>query len=389
MKTEPAAPYWRLSGFYLFYFASIGVLVPYWPLYLKSLGFTPSAIGELMAVIMATKVVAPNVWGWVADHTGKRMLIVRGGSLLAFLCFAGVFFGQQYWWLAMVMAAFSFFWNATLPQFEATTFTHLGQDTHRYSSIRLWGSIGFVVAVALLGMALENQEPEILPVVLVSLFIAIWLMSLIVPERAAGHLRLDKESIFKVMRRPDVLALIIVVFLMQASHGPFYTFYSIYLEEHGYSKTLIGWLWALGVIAEIGVFMIMHHLIPRFGLRRLLMFSLLVAAVRWVLLGEYVESMGMMLFVQVCHAATFGIFHAVAIQYFHIHFTGMHQGRGQALYSSMSFGAGGALGALLGGYAWTSLGAGVTYNIAALLAVLALLISWRFIHAPHASEAIT
>lgn len=387
MKTEPAAPYWRLSGFYLFYFASLGVLVPYWPLYLKSLGFTPSAIGELMAVVMATKIVAPNVWGWIADHTGKRMMIVRAGSLLAIICFAGVFFGQQYWWLAMVMAAFSFFWNATLPQFEATTFTHLGQDTHRYSSIRLWGSIGFVVAVAALGMALESQGAETLPVVLISLFISIWLMSLIVPERAAGHLHLDKESIFKVMRRPEVAALIVVVFLMQASHGPFYTFYSIYLEDHGYSKVWIGWLWALGVIAEIGVFMVMHHLLPRIGLRKLLMFSLLVAAVRWVLLGEYVESMAMMLFVQLCHGATFGIFHAVAIQYFHTHFTGAHQGRGQALYSSMSFGAGGALGALLGGYAWTILGATMTYNIAALLAVLALLISWRFIHEPHQQAA--
>lgn len=382
MNTEPPAPYWRLSGFYLFYFASIGVLVPYWPLYLRSLGFTPSAIGELMAVIMATKVVAPNVWGWVADHTGRRMRIVRGGSLLAILCFTGVFFGREYWWLAMTMAAFSFFWNATLPQFEATTFTHLGQDTHRYSSIRLWGSIGFVVAVAILGSILEKQGAGILPVVLVSLFIAIWLMSLIVPERAAGHLHLDKGSIFKVMRRPEVAALIIVVFLMQASHGPFYTFYSIYLEDHGYSKILIGWLWALAVIAEIAVFMVMHRLIPRFGLRRLLMFSFVIAMLRWVLLGEYVESLAMMLFVQLCHAATFGICHAVSIQYFHTHFTGMHQGRGQAIYSSMSFGAGGALGALFSGYAWTSLGASLTYNIAAGLALLALLISWRFIHEP-------
>lgn len=295
-------------------------------------------------------------------------------------------------WSAILVAGYgygglSFFWNATLPQFEATTFTHLGQDTHRYSSIRLWGSIGFVVAVAILGMTLESQGAGTIPVVLIGLFVSIWLMSLFVPERAAGHLTLDKDTIFKVIRRPEVLALIAVVFLMQASHGPFYTFYSIYLEEHGYSKVWIGWLWALGVIAEIAVFMVMHHLLPRIGLRKLLMFSLLIAAVRWVLLGEYVESMAMMLFVQLCHGATFGIFHAVAIQYFHTHFTGAHQGRGQALYSSMSFGAGGALGALLGGYAWTSLGAGMTYNLAALLAVLALLISWRFINEPHQSSA--
>ena len=54
-------PYWRLSGFYLFYFATLGVLVPYWGLYLKSLGFSAAAIGELMAVIMATKLVAARI----------------------------------------------------------------------------------------------------------------------------------------------------------------------------------------------------------------------------------------------------------------------------------------------------------------------------------------
>ena len=169
---------------------------------------------------------------------------------------------------------------------------------------------------------------------------------------------------------------------MQASHGPFYTFYSIYLEEYGYSKLLIGGLWALGVIAEIGVFLLMHKLILRFGLRAMLMFSIAIAVLRWVLLGYFVESLAIMIFVQLCHGATFGVFHAVAIQYFHTHFTGRHQGRGQAIYSSMSFGAGGATGALLGGYAWTSLGADITYLLAATIAVAALLVSWRYIHTP-------
>ena len=378
MTASTATPYWRLSGFYLFYFASLGILVPYWPLYLESLGFKPSAIGELMAVVMATKIIAPNIWGWIADHTGRRMLIVRIGSLISIICFAGVFIGETYWWIAVVMAAFSFFWNATLPQFEATTFTHLGDDTHRYSSIRLWGSIGFVVAALVIGYMLESYAALIIPVSMLVTFILIWMNSLIVPERAAGHLSLDKDSILKVIKRPEVAALILVVFLMQLSHGPYYTFYSIYLEEHGYSKTVIGGLWALGVLAEIGVFMIMHHLIPRFGLHKMLMFSLLVASIRWLLLGSYVESFVMMIIIQLGHAATFGIFHAVAIQYFHNHFKGHHQGRGQALYSSMSFGAGGALGALLGGYTW-ELGPMITFGFAAVTSTVALLVTLFFI----------
>ena len=81
-------PYWRLSGFYFFYFAVLGALVPYWGLYLQFRGFGPAQIGELMAVLMATKIVAPNIWGWIADHTGRRMAIVRSASLISFLVFA-------------------------------------------------------------------------------------------------------------------------------------------------------------------------------------------------------------------------------------------------------------------------------------------------------------
>jgi len=374
MTTSSNTPYWRLSGFYLFYFASIGVLVPYWPLYLESLNFGPREIGELMAVVMATKIIAPNIWGWIADHTGKRMMIVRSGSLLACICFAGVFWGQSYLWVALVMAAFSFFWNATLPQFEATTFNHLQAETHRYSSVRLWGSIGFVLAALLIGYLLETFSEMVIPVAMLVIFASIWVTSLVVPERSAGHLPLDENSILKVIKRPEVAALIAVVFLMQASHGPYYTFYSIYLEEHGYSKTVIGALWALGVIAEVGVFLIMHRLIPRFGLRRMLMFSLFIASLRWILLGSFVESFPMMLVIQLGHAATFGVFHAVSIQYIHHYFRGRHQGRGQALYSSMSFGAGGALGALMSGYTW-ELGATTTFIIAAAISMLALLVT--------------
>ncbi|UCE90704.1 MAG: MFS transporter, partial [Pseudomonadota bacterium] len=242
-------PYWKLSGFYFFYFASLGALVPYWSFYLKSQGFDARAIGELMAVIMATKIVSPNVWGWIADHTGKRMAIVRAGSLLAMLAFAGVFWVQGYWWLVAVMLLFSFFWNAALPQFEATTFTHLGNDAHRYSSVRLWGSVGFIVAVWVLGPALETWGVGLLPGVLLVLFAGIWIASLLVPESAAGYLALDHEPLRKVLLRPQVLGLLAVCFLMQASHGPYYTFFTIYLREHDYSLNLIGGLWALGVIA--------------------------------------------------------------------------------------------------------------------------------------------
>ena len=357
--------YWRLSGFYLFYFASLGALVPYWGLYLKSLDFSVTQIGQLIAILMATKIVAPNVWGWIADTTGHRMTIVRSASLLAALSFTGVFFGNGFWWLALVMIAFSFFWNAALPQFEATTMNHLGGETHRYSGIRLWGSVGFIITVAALGPMLDMYGTHRLPQVLAVVFILIWLSSLVVPESAAGHLPLDQARLRDVLRRPVVLALLAVCFLVQASHGPYYAFFSIYLESYGYSTAVIGQLWALGVVAEIGVFLIMPRLLPRFGARRLLLAAVSLTTLRWLLIAGFADRLPVMLLAQTLHAASFGLYHAVAIYMVHRLFTGAHQGRGQALYSSISFGAGGAVGSLISGYLWTGMGAQSMYLLAA------------------------
>ncbi len=379
----------RLSGFYLFYFASLGAFMPYWGLYLQGLNYDARQIGELMAIVAVTKVVSPNVWGWIADHTGKRMAIVRLGCLLAVLAFAGVFFVQGFWWLAFVMLIYSFFWNAALPQFEATTMARLGDQAHRYSRIRLWGSVGFIFTAALMGPLLQSHGTALLPWVVASLIVAIWLISMTIPEQAAGHLPLDHEPLRRVLLRPQVLALLLACFLVQFSHGPYYTFYSIYLEKFGYSRTLIGQLWALGVVAEVVVFMFMHRLVPRFGLRRLFLWALALTAIRWLLIAGFVEQLALLALTQLFHAASFGVFHAVAIQLIHQQFTGRHQGKGQALYSSLSWGLGGALGSLMAGYTWSALGAQWSFVMAAFAALLGLGVAWLRIHPPVNIQRIT
>lgn len=374
--------YFRLSGFYLFYFAALGALLPYWGLYLKSLGFSSSAIGELIAILMATKIVAPNVWGWIADHTGRHMAVVRVASLLAVIAFCGVFFGHGYWWLAVVMILFSFFWNAALPQFEAVTLSRLGAHPHRYSNIRLWGSIGFILAVASLGPLLDRYGAGLLPWVLVVLYAAIWFSTLMVPEQPAAPARHDRLPIWGVLRQPRVATLLLVCFLLQASHGPYYSFYSIFLADHGYPRWLIGQLWAVGVIAEIGVFLLMHKLLPRFGMRNLLLASLVLTTLRWLMIAFFVDNLAVLVIAQALHAASFGVYHAVAVTLIHKFFTGRHQGRGQALYSSLSFGAGGAVGSLYAGYLWEGAGATMAFVVAAAISAAAFLVARRTLLVP-------
>ncbi|WP_275100310.1 MFS transporter [Sedimenticola hydrogenitrophicus] len=372
-------PYWRLSSFYFFYFAALGVLVPYWGLYLKSLDFNAVAIGQLMAIPMATKFVAPFVWGWLGDHLGRRMAIVRLGALLTTLIFVAVFWLQGFWELGIAMLLFSFFWNAVLPQFEAVVLSYLGKAVARYAQIRVWGSIGFIVTVMVLGVAVDLHGPAAVLPVLLSIYALLWGASLLVADPASVPHPEEQPGILSVLRKPAVIAFLAACFLLQAGHGAYYGFYSIYMEELGYSKTLIGQLWAVGVVAEVLVFLVMHRLLQHLGARNVLMISLLLAALRWYLIGNFADSLVLLFLAQILHAASFGTFHASAIHLVHHYFTGRHQGRGQALYSSLSFGFGGALGTVSSGFLWESAGPTTVYNLSVAVSLLGLAIVWRWV----------
>ena len=376
--SDSKIPYWRLSGFYWFYFASLGVVVPFWSLYLQSLAFDAKEISELMAILMGTKIIAPYIWSWIADHTGHCMKIIRLGSVVSVIMFAGVFVSSNFWWLALVMLLFSFFWNATLPQFEANTMNFLGEDTHKYSVVRLWGSLGFVVAVIVIGSLLDNVGYQLVPISIFVLYIFITVFSYMVKDAKHETSMAQNASIFVALKEPHVIALLLICFLMQMSHGPYYTFYSIYLKEYAYSSTTLGWLWALGVIAEIVLFLFMHRLMPKHGPRFLLMMALLLTSVRWLIIGFFVENLSMIILAQCLHAASFGLYHAVAIELFHRNFKGKLQGRGQAIYSAVSFGAGGAIGALISGAYWEVYSPQIIFSVAALVSFIALLIALKF-----------
>ena len=371
-------PYWRLSSFYWFYFATLGAFIPYWGLYLSDAGYDPVQIGQLIAVIMGTKIVAPYIWGWIADHRGKRLTIIRIGAILALLGFSSIFLVNGFWALFLVLMGFSFFWNAILPQYEALTFNYLGKKTDQYSWIRIWGSLGFVAAVTIMGWVLMSMPVSQLPIVVTILLAGIAVSTFLVSEHNGNEHHETHTSIIQILKRPEVIALLTACLLVQASHGPYYTFYSIYAEEHGYEKSWIGVLWAIGVLSEVVAFALMPWLVKRFGFRKLLLASLFSGSLRWLMIAFFIDNALLTTFAQIFHASTFGIYHAVAIAYIHRFFKGNNQGKGQALYSSVSFGVGGAIGSLYGGYLWESQGSTLTFIMAAVLSFVAFAISWKY-----------
>lgn len=260
-----------------------------------------------------------------------------------------------------------------MPLVEATTLSYLGPQASRYGRIRSWGSIGFILSVAGMGYAFDHIAIGWLLWAGLFCELGILLFSRLIPETQTAPHHTDRQPIGKILKQPAVLALFFACFLMSAAHGPYYTFFSIYLVEHGYTKSAVGGLWALGVICEIGVFFLMPALARRYGLTRILTVSLALAVLRFMLIGLGVDFLLLLLVAQVLHAATFGAYHAASVGLVHQIFKGRHQSRGQALFGSLTYGAGGVLGGLLSGPVWQHYGAGVLYSCSALFALLGLL----------------
>ncbi len=375
-------PYWRLSSYYFFHFAFIGAFSPYFGLYLQSLSFSAWDIGLLMSQMQLMRLFGPYLWSALADRLGRRLPIVRLAGVISLLGFSVFFAAQSLAAFLVAMAIMAFFWSAALPLVETVTFDHLRQDPGRYSRIRLWGSIGFIAAVLGTGALLDFLPIRGVLWVIVVLLAGILCCALLVPEapsRASARAADIAQSIGGILRQSHVRALFGACFAMSAAHGALYVFYSIYLSDHGYSKALVGGLWSLGVLAEIVVFYYMARLMARFGIRRLLLASYLAAVLRFLLIGWGVESLALIVFAQLLHGLTFGTWHAAAIAAVNRWFPGACQARGQAIYSSLSFGAGGLLGGLLSGWLWEGAGAALTFTLSAGFALAGLALVARYV----------
>lgn len=373
-------PYWRLSAYYFFYFAFVGAFSPYFALYLKSLALAPADIAILMSMMQLMRVLAPNLWGWLAERLGRRIAIVRLSACASAAGFALFFLTTEFAGLFLAMVLMAFFWSAALPLVEGLTFSHLGQQGHRYGSIRVWGSIGFIVVVLGLGYLLDFMPIEAVLWVNAGVLGGILVCALLVPEAPTRPGHHAGASMREVLRRREVRAVLGACFLMAAAHGALYVFYSIYLVEHGYDKAMVGWMWTLGVVAEILVFVLMPRITRRFSLRTILIFSFACAVVRFLMIGWGADSLVLLLVAQLLHGATFGSYHAAAIAVVNHWFPGRLQAHGQALYGSLSFGAGGMLGGLLSGYTWSALGAAWTYTLGSVFALVGLVwlvLGWR------------
>ncbi len=377
--TAAAIPARRLATFYLAYYAALGAFSPYWSLFLKSRGQDVAAISVLMSLWYATRIVAPSSWSWLASRAQRPVYWLRTGCVLTLASFMLFLLPLDFAGLFVAMCVFCFLWNAVMPQFEALTLSHLRARSDRYGQIRVWGSIGFIAVVAGFGVAFDHVPIGWLPALMLPLYVGLVASSFAndyahMPRSDTAEPRFRSHLV-----RREVLAFFGIALLAQVSFGPYYTFFSIYLEQHGYRPSMLGAYWAVGVAAEIALFFVATRMFARWDARRVLLVALASAALRWWVTALLPENAMLMTLAQATHGLNFAALFAACIKLLADYFPGRMNGHAQGIYYGFSSGIGGVLGAWLAGALWridagrsAFLAAGAIAACAALLCALEL-----------------
>lgn len=366
----------RLSGYYFLYFSFIGVFSPYFGLYLHGIGLSPREISFLLSLTLAMRLFGPFLWGRIVDRGMPRLLAIRLTLLGSVAALSAYPVADGFAGILLATLAWAFFWNGNLPVVESLAFDCLRERTAQYGRIRMWGSLGFIVAVLALGHLLDSLPAEAVLQACWLITLGMLALSLALPDPArAGSPESGSSAMLKT---PVVAATLAAGFAMAAAHGALNLLLSVHLSQHAYSRTAIGGLWSLAVVAEIAVFMLMPRIDRKFSARTILIGCFSAAVLRFAMIGWWVDWAPAAVFSQGLHALTFGAHHAVSMAAINRWFTGTNRVRGQVLYASI-YGAGGLVGSLVSGHVWEEMGSAWAYSASSAFALAGLLLVARFV----------
>ncbi|RMF82732.1 MAG: MFS transporter [Nitrospirae bacterium] len=361
----------RFAAFYFTYFAALGVFLPYFNLYCESLGLASWEIGLLsMGIPLGRVLFSLPLTHW-ADRTHRQRGLMRAAAWGSVAAATAFLVPRHFPGLLLCMAGYAIASVPLLPLVEAVTLEGVAHRGWDYGRIRLWGTLGFICLSVGFGRLLDR-----LP--LASVLVGLALVSLanaVTVERLPAGVEGRAERVpplVPLLRRPSLLLFLGACVAMQASHGTYYAFFSIYLHDLGVSPGVIGLLWGLATVSELVVMAGADRLVAWLGEGRVMAASLLLAAVRW---GVYAATPRLwpIALAQTLHAFTFGTFHVAAIHYTHAAFPKGLRASGQSLYSLASFGVGMVVGYGASGLLYDRIGPRPLFAASALLALAAAL----------------
>ncbi|MBI5396079.1 MAG: MFS transporter [Verrucomicrobia bacterium] len=360
----------QLCAFYFVVCAAAGILLPFFNLHLKQLGFSDWQIGIVAALAPLGRVVFPGFWGALADRSRRRNLLLAASCACMALAFGGVLTAKTFAWMIVAVTTVQFFSTLTGPLVDASTLEIARREGFDYGQVRAWGSIGFVVAAMVVGKLLDSF-PTLAGLAAAALcYVVMAGIALRLPPLPVSPPKPEGERARRrdVLRQPLVAALLAASLLNQLAHGVYYNFFTIHLREVGYTPFTIAFFWSFAVAAEVWFIFKSGALIRRFGAVPLIVISLVAGALRW---GAYALSASwwVLLLMQPLHALTFGAFQMSAMHIIHDRFPEELRVSGQSYLTIASWGAGSLIGALVAGWAMHAIGASGSYALCAAVAL--------------------
>jgi PPP family 3-phenylpropionic acid transporter len=354
---------------YFTYFFSYGIFLPFWGVWLKGEGIPPETIGILLgaglvARFLGSLLIAPRVKDPSHLVTALRLL-----ALLTLAFAIGFCFGNGWGWLMLVIAGFNLFFSPLVPLTDALAGTWQKQITMDYGRVRLWGSLAFVIGSALTGQMVSvwghNAILYSLIVSILAMLLGMMLKPSVMPQGEARTHSETERSLWAMLKEGPVWRFLLCVTLLQGAHAGYYSFGSIYWQEAGYSASTIGYLWSLGVVAEVIIFASSNFLFRRWNARNLLLLSACCGILRWSLMASSTE-LGWLLVIQILHCGTFTVCHLAAMRFIAAR-KGPEVIRLQAVYSALAMGGGIAIMTVIAGFLFEHLQGGVFWVMAAVV----------------------
>ncbi|MEX7623235.1 3-phenylpropionate MFS transporter [Serratia marcescens] len=360
---------------YFTYFFSYGIFLPFWGVWLKGEGIAPETIGMLLGAGLVARFLGSLL---IAPRVKDPSHLVSALRLLALLTLAfavGFCFGNGWGWLMLVIAGFNLFFSPLVPLTDALAGPWQKQIRMDYGRVRLWGSLAFVIGSALTGQLVavwgHNAILYSLIFSVLAMLLGMLLKPSVMPQGEARTHSGAERSLWALLKEGPVWRFLLCVTLLQGAHAGYYSFGSIYWQEAGYSASTIGYLWSLGVVAEVIIFASSNVLFRRWNARNLLLLSACCGVLRWSLMA-YSTELGWLLLIQILHCGTFTVCHLAAMR-----FIAARQGqeviRLQAVYSALAMGGGIAVMTVIAGFLFEHWQGGVFWVMAAV-AVPALFI---------------
>ncbi|MGF1698434.1 3-phenylpropionate MFS transporter [Vibrio lamellibrachiae] len=369
------SPYGWISQYFLGFFFAYGVYLPFWALWFEEQGVSATDIGLLVGIGFATRCVA-NLVITPRIHKAEHLLpALRWLSFAAFLFIGFHFFtGGDFWLMVLATVLFNLCCGPIVPLSDALANYYARLKMLDYGRTRLWGSIAFIGGSTVVGYLVSLYGSDMilytaLAGVLFSLLISMRSISTMPVTQSKQHVERPKVS--QLLREWPVVKFLTLIALIQGSHAAYYSFSAIYWRDAGYSADIIGYLWSLGVVAEVMVFAFSKRIFSGWTLRALFVTASIGVMVRWGMTASTTDLSALVL-IQLLHGVTFAMAHIAAIQY--IQQEEEHKMVAlQALYNAIPLGAVIALITTLSGWGYDNWGANVFWAMS-LMGALALFV---------------